>query len=355
MKQITFNMKVAAALITSILLGFVPYNINAQDDINYGRKTSPTVHPSAVPEKTSNDTYQNYGVRSAVTGGNNTQRQTTPQRSDGSFQRRSADGKDIQQVPVRVNNAPSGERPANLNAGTTGEFQRRRAGDPQGQSAQSTNARAADAAYERQGAPASQGYDGGYQIRSAGGKDIQQTPVKSNSSSESIDGYSVKSAGRSSSNATSQSSPSNNIQMPIPVKTVGENYGGYAVRNVGGGQVAPSPSRRSADDETLGGYAVRSAGGNNRQTVRATAEYYDDNRTSRLYRLYEGTKYYDRRGRRTSLSASKSAIVIIMPKEGRAVAGTVIQDRPGSSIAIETPQGTQVAFQYGDIDALVGI
>lgn len=357
MTPLTFNIRFILIIMFSILFGSVftvkvKANIsdvehvsaldNPQDD-KYKRKISPTVHPTAVPEGKQSDTYKNYGVSSTVTKATDTQkpqnnstynRQSAPQELDG-YQVRSAGGKDIEQNPVAVGNSS-----------TSGYTQKR-----VGETTSNNNAKRNDAAYSRQ---SSGEQYGGYAVRSAGGKDIGQNPVADEPAGESFDGYQVRSAGQSSKSNTAPTTSSGGEyqrrRVGEPVGSIndytteqqsvyignslGENYGGYAVRSAGASSKPQKPTRSYNNYD----------------------EYDNSSSTSNLYRLYEGTKYYDRRGTRTSLSASKlNTIVIIMPKQGKSVAGTVVQDNPGSYIIIETIQGNQASFKYEDIDALVSI
>lgn len=359
MKPSTLSVRLILIIMLPILLGSVfsvkvKANISdiehlstldePQDD-KYKRKSSPTVHPTVVPEKKQSDTYKNYGVSSTVTKEKATQssednstykRQSAPQEYAG-YAVRSAGGKDIEQNPVTVDS----------NSETVGYTQKR-----VGESTPNDNGKRNDAAYSRQSTGEQYG---GYAVRSAGGKDIEQNPVTTtNSGGESFDGYQVRSAGqtsRSNSNTSTQSyGEYQRRRVSEPVGSINDYTTEQKSIHIG-----------NSLGENYGGYAVRSAGAsNNTQKVTRSYDNYDEyddsSRTSNLYRLYEGTKYYDRRGTRTSLSASKlNAIVIIMPKQGKSVAGTVIQDNPGSYIIIETIQGDQASFKYDDIDALVSI
>lgn len=301
--------------------------LDTPKDDQYNRRTSPVLHQDSVPDKRSKKTYSNFGVGSAVTTGNETS--ASAQRAEQGI---GQDGYAVQ--------------PATTNLGSEEGFQRRRVDPQSAQSPQNKNARRNDAAYDRQAATS--GY-GGYAVRSAGGRDVNQKAVPATSSQGNAapaPGYSGYEQPRT-------------ISMK---KTVGESYDGYEVRSPGATNQKSTP-KKSDYEEDYEGYAVKSAGGAENKSkgyTRQSNTYYDNydsgDRTSRLYRLYEGTKYYDRKGHRASLNSSKAnGIVIIMPKEGKAVLGTVVQDRPGSYIVIETPQGSEISFNYDDIDSLIGI
>ncbi len=209
----------------------------------------------------------------------------------------------------------------------------------------------------------SQGTYGGYAVRS-GNQDANSKPASRNLNA-SVDGYARRKApsmGGSTNIAQYENASKNDYAYKSsPSTNNDDNYGGYAVKTPGK-QSTPSPRReyaQSSSNDSYGGYAVKTPGKNNR-TIREVASTTPTRRQTASVRggvpASTGLKMYGSRGERLATSTSQlNRTVIVMPKRGRSIQGTVVQDDPGRNIIVQSTTGVQSTYRYGEIDAVVNL
>lgn len=207
---------------------------------------------------------------------------------------------------------------------------------------------------------------GGYAVKSRSQISNNRSAV-SRDLNASVDGYARRKApsmgGSNNIEQYENASKNDYAYKTSPSTSSQDNYGGYAVRTPGKSQtVTPSPRReyaQSNSNESYGGYAVKTPGKNNRanQQVASTAPA---RRSTASVRggvpASTGLKMYGSRGERLTANTSQlNRTVIVMPKRGRSIQGTVVQDDPGRNIIVQSTTGVQSTYRYGEIDAVVNL
>lgn len=209
----------------------------------------------------------------------------------------------------------------------------------------------------------SQGTYGGYAVRS-GNQNANSKPASRNLNA-SVEGYARRKApsmGGSTNIAQYENASKNDYAYKSsPSTNSDDNYGGYAVKTPGK-QSTPSSRReyaQSSSNDSYGGYAVKTPGKNNRAN-REVASTTPTRRQTASVRggvpASTGLKMYGSRGERLATSTSQlNRTVIVMPKRGRSIQGTVVQDDPGRNIIVQSTTGVQSTYRYGEIDAVVNL
>lgn len=204
---------------------------------------------------------------------------------------------------------------------------------------------------------------GGYAVRS--GNQRSTNNATSKNLNTSVDGYARRKApsmGGGSNIAQYENASKNDYAYKGSSSTSqDESYGGYAVKTPGKSQTkAPSPRReyaQSTSNESYGGYAVRNPGrSNNNQVASTTSTRRSTANVRGGVPASTGLKMYGSRGERLATNTSQlNRTVIVMPKRGRSIQGTVVQDDPGRNIIVQSTTGVQSTYRYGEIDAVVNL
>lgn len=166
-------------------------------------------------------------------------------------------------------------------------------------------------------------------------------------------------AGGASTNLAQYENASKNdyAYKSAPSTSSEESYGGYAVRTPGKKKAKSADASREyaqyGNKNTYGGQSIQGYGEYPTKTAQQTTRI---SRARGGVPASTGLKMYGNRGERLAVTTSQmDRTVIVMPKRGRSVKGTVIQDDPGKNIIVQSSTGVQSTYKYGEIDAVVNI
>lgn len=200
---------------------------------------------------------------------------------------------------------------------------------------------------------------GGYAVRTPKTKGSTGSTILANAEAGYARRRAPEVAGGASTNLAQYENASRNdyAYKSAPSTSTEESYGGYAVRTPGKKKAKSADASREyaqyGNKNTYGGQSIQGYGEYPTKTSQQTTRI---SRARGGVPVSTGLKMYGNRGERLAVTTSQmDRTVIVMPKRGRSVKGTVIQDDPGKNIIVQSSTGVQSTYKYGEIDAVVNI